>query len=228
MYCSNCGATAAGHFCSACGHKLAEVPMPAPLAEMPAAAVLPVDWQHEHRCEALLAHPEVRALIARHAAMAKQGMTGEDFMKCIDVFYKPMVGISLVTVGKFAQPFNEKLGIKTGKERSKRLAMPIGRLIVGAICTLARHGRKLRDIQQTPDGCAIEASLPSDFWSLEGKITVRFHRREDATLVEASTYIGGQWYDWGKSAKCLDELFDEIAVFNPVTSLGIEAMLKAA
>ncbi len=232
MYCSNCGVKASGNFCSACGHKLADIPAlveASKLVQVPVeTSAIAIDWEYEHRCEILLACPEVRDLIARYAGMAKKSMTGEEFMKCADVFYKPMVGISLETVSKFAVPLNEKLGIKTGKERQKRLKDPIGRLIVGTICTLAKHGRKLQDIRQTEDGCLLEAKLPSDFWSLEGKITVSFHRQSDATLVEAVTYIPGQLYDWGKSNQCLDELFDEIAKFKPIVSKSVDAILKAA
>jgi hypothetical protein len=31
------------------------------------------------------------------------------------------------------------------------------------------------------------------------------------TLVEAATNVPGQLYDWGKSQRCLDELFAEVA-----------------
>ena len=104
MYCSNCGAKASGNFCAACGHKLADNPAPveAPkLAQLPVeSGAIAIDWEYEYRCDILLACPEVRDLIARYAGMAKKCMTGEEFMKAADVFYKPMVGISLETVGK--------------------------------------------------------------------------------------------------------------------------------
>lgn len=62
-----------------------------------------------------------------------------------------------------------------------------------------------------PSGCLIEASLPSDLLSLEGTLLVSLHRHGRHTAVSGRTQIGGQFFDWGKSNRCLEQLFIDLA-----------------
>lgn len=68
-------------------------------------------------------------------------------------------------------PISRRLGIKTGKERTERLARPPGIVIVSVLCSLARHGQALEQVRQSDDGCVVHAKLPSDIWSIEGNHT---------------------------------------------------------
>ncbi|MFO0947105.1 MAG: zinc ribbon domain-containing protein [Planctomycetota bacterium] len=208
MFCSNCGKPGKGNFCAHCGHRFAEG-TPEPEA--------PIDWENEVRYETLLRVPEVRSAIDRHGAMAKKGFTGEQFLAVFDKVSP--IGVPLETVAAIAQPLYRKLGIATGKDRTETFSIPVGRVIVRVLCSLARNGQKLRGVQQGTDGCVLEAVLPSDLFSFEGELLVSVHRKGAGTEVRAVTKIPGQYFDWGKSKRCLERLVQELHV-DPGTNDG--------
>jgi hypothetical protein len=202
MFCSACGAKANGNFCSACGATLSE-------AE-PIDTVLMIDWSNTIDYQTLLTIPEVRQRIAQSAAQSKRRMTGEEFLDLCDKLTGKMAVIPMATIAHFAQSLHTKLGVKTGKSQSRFIERPAGVVLVALLCSLARHGREVRHAQQSPDGCIITASLPSDLFALEGELIVAVARRPGGALVDANTDIKGQMFDWGKSRRCLEELFAEL------------------
>jgi len=154
MYCSNCGVKAAGNFCCGCGARLAS-------AAADSLPVLSLDWEHEVSYETLLQNAEVRNLIARHAAQATERMSGEQFLELCDVAFNPLVGVSLEQLSRIAAPIFGKLGVKTGKARKEVIPGPVGKVLVGVLCSLARHGRKVKQAHQADNGCIVEAILPA-------------------------------------------------------------------
>lgn len=88
--------------------------------------------------------------------------------------------------------------------------IPIGTAIVSALCSLARHGQVLQQVHQFEDGCLLESSLPSDMWSFAGTLYVTLRKTQSGTSVDCATHIEGQLFDWGKSNRCIDELFADI------------------
>ena len=207
-FCSNCGAKAIGKFCADCGTDLSAPTHEAPLAVL---EVLPVeDWHEEVRYSILLHFAEVRDELARHAAQAKKGLSGEDFLKACDIAFKPFTGASLTTIASIAAPISSRLGIRLEKKRNWSINRPIGKVLVAALCSLARHGQALKNVQQAGDGCIFEAALPSDIWSFEGQFFVSIHRDCGKTHVEATAKIPGQLYDWGKSQQSLDRLYEDL------------------
>lgn len=208
MFCCQCGTRAEGNFCSACGARL---PGAAPLPE-----AMPEDWSDEIRYERLMLRPEVRDLIARHAASAIKRMTGEEFLGHCDKVLKSLPGgASLATVASVVQPVYARLGIRTGKRRTEVVARPPGKALVAVLCSLARRGRTLREVRQAQDGCVLQASLPSDLFSFEGDLLITIRRHEGGTLVEAAATVKGQLFDWGKSRRCLNELFEDLGTVLP-------------
>lgn len=203
MYCANCGAKASGNFCSSCGERLA-------LARAGEETLHPQAWQDESRYALLIDVDEVRDMIARHAVQAQDSMSGDDFLDLCDTAFVPLVGVSLSRVARIAVPIYSRVGIRTGKTRRKVLSAPIGRVIVGAVCSLARRGRQLKRVHQGEDGCVLEAVLPSDMWSWEGALVVSVQRDGAGVVVEAGTKIAGQLFDWGKSKQCLNQLFEDL------------------
>lgn len=231
MYCSECGKPAQGKFCSNCGTPLAAPtpsapppaavygpPAPTAAVSIPAAstAAIPIqfddepvgDWEHEVRYEVLMRIPELRATVERHAAMAKKGMTGEEFTRFGQQFLpgKPPLD-KLVTV---MQPLYARWGIATGKDRIETIDAPVGRVMIRVLCSLARNSRPLRSVKQAIDGCYFEAILPSDPFSLEGEFSVSVQRQQSKTVVSAAAKIKGQLYDWGKSRRSLDDFFADL------------------
>jgi hypothetical protein len=202
MFCVNCGTKLSGRFCGSCGTPVAP---PDEVAE----GTLVQDWRHEIRYAVLLYFPEVRDRLAAVPTAAKK-MTGEDWLALCDKAFHPIPGVSMQTITSIAAPIYAKMGIKTGKKSSAVFAEPPGQVMVDVLCTLAGHGLPLVKVHQGQSGCVFEAKLPSDFWSLEGQVIVTVERAGAETKVEAATNIPGQLYDWGKSTRCLEQLFGDL------------------
>ena len=98
----------------------------------------------------------------------------------------------------------------TGKSRSEFFAQPVGRMLVTLLCSLAEHGRQVRSAHQQTDGVILVSALPSDLFALEGDLVVRVSRAKGGTVIEATTDIPGQMFDWGKSTRALEGLFAEL------------------
>jgi hypothetical protein len=200
MFCSNCGVQASGNFCNACGHRLAAVESAPP---MPVG-----NWEDDVDPKTLLERPEVRAMIERSAAEAKKPIPVEEYFKLYDKL--GVLPISAGTLVGIAQPFWAKLGVKTGKTRTETIASPPGRVLAALFCSLARKGRKVIDTQRGVDGCVVTAELPADLFAMAGELIVAVERVPGGTKVAAAASIKGQYFDWGKSARCLNGLFDDL------------------
>jgi hypothetical protein len=205
MYCTNCGLMGTGNFCAACGTRLLPVPGNEPPQVLPAAG-----WEHEVRYEVLLQFPEVRNRLAKCSNGSTKKMTGEEWLGLYDQAFKPLTGVSMKTVAMIVAPLYAKIGIKTGKTRLEVVNEPSGRMIVNALCALAEAGLPLSEVHQGESGVVIEAKLPSDLWAFEGQLLVTIERAGTATKIEAATNIPGQWFDWGKSTRCLEQLFGRL------------------
>lgn len=237
MYCSECGKPASGKFCSNCGAPLTAaataVSVAVPLApqavtnSVPPAPHLPLsaalaaapevvtpqvgNWDQEWRYDELMKVPDVRRMIERHTAMARTGISAEQFTKFADkVLQNPIPSDKFAA---FAQPIFGSMGIRTGKDRTLTIDAPVGRAMVRVLCSLARHGQLLRGVQQGPEGCIFTAVLPSDPMSLEGDVSVKVRRRDTRSSdVTAAMKITGQLYDWGKCRRALDAFLADIQI----------------
>jgi hypothetical protein len=201
MFCSNCGARVAENFCSECGARLAGA------HEEPRRAD---GWDDEVRYAVLLNFNEVRDEIARHASQAKLGLSGNNFLDLCDVAFKPLLGFSANKMGRLVAPLYAQMGLRTENRRSEVVARPVGRTLVAALCSLARHGRSIKQVHQGDDGCVLEAEMPPDLRSYAGELVISIGRGTHGTRVEATAKIPGQIYDWGKTQKCLDQLMDDV------------------
>lgn len=206
MYCSECGKLASGKFCSNCGTQLA----PAQAGANPPAG----DWSREVRYDVLIAHPQVREILAQAGRGDRPHISADVCMKFYDKFVaKAVGGVELSDLATIAVPIFTRMGIKTTKERTESIAAPAGRTIVAVLCSLAARGNTIKDVHQARDGCAIEAVLPSDFWSWEGTLLVSICAQGDFSRLDARTTVGGQLHDWGKSARRLEQLVSDVRAF---------------
>ncbi|MDR3635895.1 MAG: zinc ribbon domain-containing protein [Isosphaeraceae bacterium] len=215
MYCSHCGTPGSDNFCTNCGTRLAPALAQTPFDE-PAR---PVDWSREVRYDVLVAHPEVRDLLARASGGNHWNVSAETCLKLYDKFLaKAVGGIELGELATIVVPLFTRMGVRATKQRTATIAAPAGRTIVAVLCSLAARGNTIKDVHQARDGCAIEAVLPSDVWSWEGTLLVTVVAAGDRSHLEARTTIGGQMYDWGKSERRLDFLVSDVQSFRARTS----------
>jgi len=207
MFCSECGKEAAGKFCWNCGAPLQAGggTQPAPAAAVPPTAA--ADWQNEIDYETLIRNSEVCDLLAKQKP-ATARMTGEQFGESFGKVLKSPV--SLGPVMAIMQDVGGRMGIRTGKTRSERYRRPVGWVIVSALCALAKGGYKVQEVRQASDGCMLVCQIPSDMFSLAGQLLVTIQREREGASVHADTSIEGQLFDWGKSTRCLDQLFSGI------------------
>jgi hypothetical protein len=207
MFCTECGKKSAGKFCWNCGTALHLNDGTPPSSFTATPPSVHTDWRNEINYEALLRNAEVRELLAKEQP-AKARMTGEQFIGLFEQIVKSP--ISLVSVMTITQEVSSRLGIQTGKTQAERYRRPIGGIIVSALRALARSGYKVQEVRQATDGCLLICSIPSDMFSLAGKLLITFRQEPDGASVHADTQIEGQLYDWGKSKRCLEQLFTGI------------------
>lgn len=173
-------------------------------------ATQPPYWYDEIRYDVLLHFTEVRDSIAKCAGQAKSAVSAEEFLALCDLAFVPLAGVSLKKIALIVQPIYSKLGIRTGKVRNEIFPSPSGNLLLSVLCSLASHGQTIRKVEQGEDGCLLEAAIPSDIWSFEGDLLITVRRNHPGTFVEGATNIKGQLFDWGKSKRCLNELFGDL------------------
>lgn len=211
MFCSECGKPAHGKFCCHCGTPLGTAPQDTPSVIEPPPVI---DWATEVRYELLMRDPQVREAINQHARLAPKRMSAEQFLALADKLIPQPV--SMEGVATLAQPLWAKLGMRTGKELAGHVDAPVARVIVRALCSLARRGQPMRNVSQGERGCSLEAELPSDVFSMAGSLHVTLWRTDRGTGVSANTNIDGQWTDWGKSRRCLEQLLTDLQQLNPI------------
>jgi hypothetical protein len=132
IFCSSCGAEANGRFCWRCGaqlHGQEGETSPSAVGGSSIAAASESDWPNDVRYQVLIGVPEVRDRIARQAALARKGMSAEQFLAAADKVMAPLmaVPIPLQPMAEFAQAVDSKLGIHTGRQRSEHLDWPAAR-----------------------------------------------------------------------------------------------------
>src|SRR5690606_35824347 len=89
-------------------------------------------------------------------------------------------------------------------------ALPPGKVLAQVLIALAEHGHKLTQVDQSPDRCTLSAAIPADLCSIDGVLRIAVSRAAGGTQLEAEALIEGQWYDWGKCRRRLDELFANV------------------
>lgn len=204
-FCTHCGLQGNGNFCANCGTQ-----------RTPSASnvLIPIEpeghWENEVRYEMLLLYAEVRSRLDKCSRNSSKKMTGEEWLGLYDKAFKPITGVSMQTVASIVAPLYAQIGIKTGKKRRSILNEPTGRMIVMVLCALAESGMPISEVHQGEGGCVVEAMLPSDLLSFEGQLVISIERTGSGTCIEAATNIPGQWFDWGKSSRCLEKLFSYV------------------
>lgn len=221
MYCVHCGAEGAATYCAVCGQRQEverQVPPEANLGQTDTSDVgscteaselrPPVCWTKSLQYNDVLASPEPRERIAAASRGASQGVTGEDLLAVFDAVSP--IGFSLGKLTNAVLPIYDKLGIRIDRESQALFDAPPGRVILAVLCTLAARSLAIADVRQDANRCALLADLPWGLMTNPGKLHVLVMADDPCVRVSLATRISGQWYDFGKSQRLIDELFDAI------------------
>lgn len=223
MFCSQCGTRAKGNFCSQCGNRLrapAEVHILSDQDFLPR----PVSWEFDCRYDVIMRTDAVRRAITRHAAAASKGISGEAMLAVYDGILASVV--PLASLAPALQSLYGSWGIGVSRERSERIDAPIGRTMARVLCSLAKRNQAVQQVQQLDCGCIVTAVLPSSVCALQGHLTVGMEQVGQQTRIIAATSIPGQLYDWGKSQRALNALFQDMSC--ELETPGIVGHLKSA
>ncbi len=217
MFCVHCGAEGAAVFCPACGRRQsAEDSRPASKAQpqlhdpdaddgiLEALVVESDSFQYE----TLLADAEARERIAAAGRVAPQGVTSEDLLAVFDAVSP--IGISLGKLTTAIVPIYDKLGIKTSRHSQGIFDAPPRCVMLAVLCTLAAKGMVVAKVHQDTDKCSLIADIPPGLITNRGQMAILIAAHDAYVQVSFATTISGQWYDWGKSERMMDDLFASI------------------
>jgi hypothetical protein len=225
MFCTQCGKPAGPehNFCAGCGARLVRsgaaeaAPVTAvsvaPASIVPSPPTAPLeDWRATTNYRVVLAHPEVKALIADASKASKAGMSADEFMKLA----QPVLdaagsgGVPMKLIAEIAAPMYAKMGVKTGKDAKNGYATPYGRVLAAILCSLASRNQTLIAIEEGTDGCVVQAEIPSSMTTWKGKMSLTVERKPEGTLVSSAVVFEGQSSDWGRAKRVLDDLHQDI------------------
>jgi hypothetical protein len=185
----------------------------APAIIVPSPPTAPLeDWRATTNYRVVLAHPEVKALIADASKASKAGMSADEFMKLA----QPVLdaagsgGVPMKLIAEIAAPMYAKMGVKTGKDAKNGYATPYGRVLAAILCSLASRNQTLIAIEEGTDGCVVQAEIPSSMTTWKGKMSLTVERKPEGTLVSSAVVFEGQSSDWGRAKRVLDDLHQDI------------------
>lgn len=226
MFCVHCGADGAETFCATCGRRQrAETQIPPERApgqkeqrdfgsgSNDSDSELskhrqPECWIRSLQYHVVLASPEPRERISAASRKATKGVTGDDLLAVFDAVSP--IGISLGKLTHAILPLYDKIGIKIDRESQALFDAPPGRVILAVLCTLATKSLAIADVHQDSNRCSLSADLPWGLMTNPGKVHVLIMEDGPHVRVSLAVRISGQWYDFGKSKRLIDELFQLI------------------
>lgn len=211
MYCSNCGTEAEGNFCWKCGSPLAGAhKLASPTGYAGQKSPPQHDWSAETNYFVLIQQPEVRERIAKCRKMApREWARLRKIGKVSEAFGEAATTLSgLGSVSSAMDGIGKKLSID--RDRTGHFDAPTGTVIVAALCSLARHGYEIRNVEQLDIGCILRAAASPDAWAGPYSFNADIRSSAHGTDVRASTRAEGIIHDFGICARDLKRFFDDI------------------
>ena len=206
MYCSDCGVKATGKFCHNCG-SLLHVADAALDVQREEIAPSKCKLGRRSPIRNIVTVDAVRKVISRHAENAPKIVSGEAILAVYDkVVSSP---IPLEKLAAIVQPLYDSWGIRTGKN-ALNCSMP------RSAAPSLGHSVHWRGWAETDERRTARSRMYPECrvavfsCALKGTVSISLQSRELWTHVIATTTIPGQLYDWGKSNRCLEHLFNDI------------------
>jgi hypothetical protein len=165
----------------------------------------------------------IRDILAADAPKMEAVKSGMSEKEVADLL-APIAGLSTALLQlsfKTGEALGETLGIKSGKKVEKVFSYPYVSVVRALVLALGSLKHQITALFDTPRGCAIEAKLPTDIFSLGGSLF--FEIVEEGTSqvrIIGSSEIRGQMFDWGKGKRALRGVFDKIEHYSNLLSHG--------
>lgn len=207
MYCVHCGAQGAMTFCAVCGqHQSAHVTTAGDTVAF-ADEVVPatLHWSESIQYDLVVAQSDARGRIAAAGRKAGHSITGDDLLAIFDAVSP--IGFSLGSLTKAVVPIYEKMGIRTAREATRVFPEGPGRVMLACLCALATKSLVIAEVHQDVEKCSLTADIPSSLITNRGRLHLLLAECDRGVEVTLAVTIAGQWFDWGKSARLIDETF---------------------
>lgn len=207
MYCFRCGASDVAAFCPSCGQNQSA----ASRSESATIVEATLAWSDSLNYELIIAHPEVRQHLSTIRPRAMRGLTGEDLLSVFDAVSP--IGFSLAKLTDAVLPIYDKLGIKTQHQSEVAFPAPAGRLMLATLSSLVYKSLAIETVEQGTDQCLLISKIPIGLITNRGQLSILLERHSTAVRVAMSTTLSAQLYDWGKSKRLQQELFELIGKY---------------
>ncbi|MGH2514249.1 MAG: hypothetical protein ACRDHP_01200 [Ktedonobacterales bacterium] len=153
--------------------------------------------------------PSIREILAGQNIQGAGGGMSEHEIANLLAPFTALSGDMFYASMKAGQALGNRLGIKTGKQLSRGFPVPYPTTVLALVLALRRLDKEITAIFDTPRGSSVEAKLPTDLFSMGGTMSFEIiDAGPPQTIIQGSAEIKGQIFDWGKTARALNEVFD--------------------
>lgn len=153
----------------------------------------------------IVGDPHCQEILKWAAAESDAQMSGEEFLTSAAKVVS--IPLPVGTIGASLSRGYAALGVKTGKTQSHVIEQPYGYVLLAVLAFLAANSMPIVDVADRECQCLIQAVLPSNMFSWKGRVVVTLRADGQRVELEAATKIPGQLYDWGRSNRTLQKLF---------------------
>ena len=210
MFCVHCGADGAVKFCAQCGKSQTtatetanqDAPLIATLVECDVPWTRTLDYAH------VINQPEPRQRIAEAGRRAENQLSGEDLLAVFDAVSP--IGVSISKLTNAIVPIFDKLGFHTSHQSQGVFQAEPGRVLLAGLCTFAGRSLTIKNVHQGEMECSLLADIPLGLFTNPGQVVAVFRMAGPNVTVALSTRIKGQWHDWGKSKRMIDDIYSSI------------------
>ncbi|MEI8032471.1 MAG: hypothetical protein WCH05_03905 [Chlorobiaceae bacterium] len=165
--------------------------------------------------------PSIRDILAAESLKAESGnaaMTEKDIADLMASILELPGGV-LEVVFQTGEALGNSLGLKSQKKEERLFSYPYIAVVRALVISLGSLKLQVSALFDTPKGCAVEAQLPVDIFSLGG--TMLFEVVDEGARVvriAGSTEVKGQMFDWGKGKRKLHDVYEKIEHYSALLS----------
>lgn len=191
MNCPNCNKPTSGNYCSHCGTRLKWEPL--------STLTQYRDIVADERC---------RNIIEQEAGKTGAGMSANEFLQYAQLVMPGRLPLAVLAL--LSAKAGGKLNLGRENHGFGLYRRPFAHVLLAVLTSLAKQSLAIKNVQEGEGRCLLEASIPSSIWNLEGRLEIIITSEESKTRVSIEAKIFGQWLDWGKTKRLIDNVLKDI------------------